>query len=164
VINFILAFLITISTGFGVWQVAELNIMIIPIPKIEVNTSNPIKELIKRLGCPKDRINEITEAVELASEQTKIDSCLLSVLMFTESNFNYKAESNKGYKGLMQTPTATKQWADVDILHGARILQEKLKISKGDIFKALSLYKGGENPMARKQARQVLTMYKRIIG
>ena len=162
-IHFILVFLLILSTSIGVWEMAEINTMITPIPKIIIITENPIKAVIKNLGCPKEKLDEITKAVELASVQTNLNPYLLSVLMFTESGFNFKAESNKGYKGLMQTPTATKQWADVDVLHGARILQEKLLISKGDIFKALALYKGGENQTAKKQAREVLVMYKRIV-
>ena len=101
----------------------------------------------------------MAQAIELASERTNINPILLACLLQTESGFNPKAVSEKNYKGLMQTPTATFKWADVDILHGARILEEKLRLTRGDIVLALALYKGGNNPMAKRQANQVLALY-----
>ena len=145
------------------WQIVSIQNIISPIIPMIIYQNNPIETVLKELGCPKDRLKEIAKAVEISSEQTNINPYLLSVLMFTESNFNFKAVSNKNYQGLMQTPTATKQWADVDILHGARILQEKLKITKGNMYEALSLYKGGKNHVARTQARNVIVLYQKII-
>ncbi len=161
--NTILTFLLMFFSCVSMYEYLEVRSTITPLPYIVKEEINPVKEVVKSLGCPKGKVEEVTKAVELASEQTNLNPFLLSVLMFTESNFNFKAESEKGYKGLMQTPTATKQWADVDVLHGARILQDKLKIAKGNLLKALSLYKGGENQLAKKQARQVLGMYKQIM-
>jgi hypothetical protein len=58
----------------------------------------------------------------------------------------------------MQTPVAS-WYSDVDTLHGARILEDKLKFSKHDLKLALALYKGGNNNIAKKQADQVLKIY-----
>ena len=62
----------------------------------------------------------------------------------------------------MQTPIATKQWQDVDILIGCKILEEKIGYAKGDIRLALALYKGGNNPMAKRQAEQVINLYRSL--
>ena len=75
--------------------------------------------------------------------------------METESTFKLTAISSKGYKGVLQTPTATMQYFDVDTLHGARILEDKIRYADGDLKEALILYKGGgRNKEARKQATQ----------
>lgn len=114
------------------------------------------------LDCPPVKQHKVSEAIVEASDKINVDPTLIAVLMKTESGFDLKAESNKGYKGLMQTPYASKQWADVDVLIGARILEEKLKLTSGDMELALALYKGGNNPLAKRQAAQVLTLYKEV--
>lgn len=144
-------------------QIFYIQSIVSPVSPIIICQENPIKVVLKDLGCPENKLKEVTKAVELASSQTKLSPYLLSALMFTESNFNFKATSNKGYHGLMQTPTATKQWADVDVLMGARILQEKLKFANGNMLEAISLYKGGRNTVAKTQARKVISLYRKII-
>jgi soluble lytic murein transglycosylase-like protein len=142
------------------WQVQVSRSIVQPIEKIEVKQQTSQLEIVlSSLKCPVKKMKEVTQAIELASEQTNLNPILLACLLQTESGFNPKAVSEKNYKGLMQTPTATFKWADVDILHGARILEEKLKLTKGDIVLALALYKGGNNPMANRQAKQVLALY-----
>ena len=59
----------------------------------------------------------------------------------------------------MQTPSAS-FFTDVDILYGARILKEKLRLTGGDLFEALTLYKGGDRLLARKEANRVLEIYR----
>ena len=49
------------------------------------------------------------------------------------------------------------------MLHGVRILQQKLKETNGDISKALALYKGGNNPVAKKQAKHVIEIYENLM-
>jgi len=142
------------------WQIHLSKNIIQPILIVQVKQKTSQLELVlNNLECPKKKIKEVAKAIELASEQTKINSILLACLLQTESGFNPKAVSEKNYRGLMQTPTATFKWADVDILHGARILEEKLKLTRGDIVLALALYKGGNNPVAKKQANKVIALY-----
>ena len=64
----------------------------------------------------------------------------------------------------MQTPYASKKWADLDILHGARILEEKLRLSNNDLELALTLYKGGRNELAKKQAKETMVVYNRLLN
>lgn len=149
------------------WQAQVSRSIIQPIEKIEVKQqTSQLENVLSSLKCPVRKVKEVAQAIELASDQTNLNSILLACLLQTESGFNPKAVSEKNYKGLMQTPTATFKWADVDILHGARILEEKLKLTKGDIVLALALYKGGNNPMAKRQANQVLALYnsRRIVN
>lgn len=144
-------------------QIFSIQSIVSPVSPIIICQEEPIKVVLKDLGCPENKLKEISNAVILASNQTKLNPYLLSALMFTESNFNFKAISNKNYQGLMQTPTATKEFSDVDVLHGARILEQKLKLTSGNIYEALSLYKGGRNKVAKKQARDVIVLYKKIM-
>lgn len=123
-----------------------------------------MEAVLKKLGCPEKRLRNMSVAVLNGAEHIDVDPLLIAALIRTESDFDMSAVSDKGYKGLMQTPVATKQWEDVDILIGCKILKEKLKIAKGDVRYALALYKGGNNPMAHRQAEQVVKLYKEIKG
>jgi soluble lytic murein transglycosylase-like protein len=79
--------------------------------------------------------------------------------MHTESTGNLKAISSLGYKGLMQIPHAV-YYADANMLIGAHIFNEKMVQAKGDVVKALCLYKGYPIGSERgiQQARKVLAL------
>ena len=153
----ILLFLFVTMT---VTQVVEISKIVNPIIKVnQIETTNNIKENLAALGAPKHEIQNLSKSIKLASDATNINDRLILALMFTESGFKRWAISPKGYKGLMQTTIASYDYSDVDTLMGARVLQEKLRITKGDLYKALALYKGGDNPEAWGQAKKVLEMY-----
>ena len=127
-----------------------------------------ISQLLLELGAPKNQVERLTEASIFVASTTEIKEELLIALMKTESNFNIKAVgpnnwTGNNYKGLMQTPTATFIYADVDILHGARILQDKLRFAHGDLLLALAYYKGGDNPSAKQFARETLDLYNQLL-
>jgi hypothetical protein len=106
---------------------------------------------------------DLAKAFVTAGMQTSIDPVLLASLAYTESNFNKFAVSNKGYKGLMQTP----KWfsfSSMDVLYGAEILKQKLDIAHGNLYIALALYKGGLNQEARSEADYVLRVYKQALA
>lgn len=144
-------------------MVQNISHLIQPIQVQSKYEVSPLQSLLRELKCPEKKVVEIASAIQLASNETGVNPYLLGVLLSTESTFNYRAKSYKGYVGLMQTPSATMKFPDVDILHGARILQEKLKLTDGNLLKALSLYKGGNNPVAKKQANECLSLYKRMM-
>lgn len=83
--------------------------------------------------------------------------------MYTESSGNTKAVSRSGYKGLMQIPFGVYH-ADANVLIGAHIFKEKMKIANGDIIKALLLYKGYPLDSTRgiMQARKVIALRDRL--
>ncbi|MDD4081757.1 MAG: hypothetical protein PHD05_00075 [Sphaerochaetaceae bacterium] len=142
----------------------------IPIKIEEHEYTDPLFKEIEHhllyLNAPEDNLDQLINAIYLASNSTSLDCKLITSLMYTESKFKLNAvgpqnKTDIRYKGLMQTPTAS-WFYDVDTLHGARILEEKLKISKNDLRLALALYKGGKNKMAFKQADDVLKIYQNL--
>lgn len=162
ILQFIFVFLLVVFTFYNF---RSLDVTIIPINlSVKEDISNLTRNL-ERLGAPREKIGELGQAIRLASNVTQLSENLILALMFTESSFNYNARSygNGGkYKGLMQTPTASFIYADVDALHGARILKDKLKIAKGNLPLALALYKGGNNPAARYYADETLKLFKKL--
>jgi len=117
---------------------------------------------LEYLKAPKDKLNELSDAVDNAARITGNNPTLLVCLMHTESRYKNNAISSKGYKGLMQTPSASFKYSDVDILYGARILQDKLKQSNNDLLTAISLYKGGNNRRARELALETVELYRLV--
>jgi hypothetical protein len=135
--------------------------------KIQENVAiKEIKKDLETLNAPDKKIPEYANSIYIAHQSTGISPKLITSLMKTESNFNIDAigppnRTKIRYKSLMQTPTAT-WFSDVDTLHGARILKEKLEITNHDLRKALALYKGGDNPVAFRQADMVLALYQKL--
>ena len=135
----------------------------------EVEKRDPLMEasrysLLHR-GAPEDQIETLSRAVAGACKVTNrhISPELVVSLMYTESGFRKDVVSSKGYMGLMQTPWASNKWPDIDIMLGVRILEEKLRIAKNNLPLALALYKGGDNPLAHRQAGETLRIYKDLL-
>lgn len=135
--------------------------------KIPVYHKKQEEDIVSRklrfLNVSDKRSKELTKSIKIASSCTGIKEELLIALMKTESDFKSNAVSSKGYKGLMQTPKATFEYPEVDTLYGAKILQDKLKYANGDLLQALTLYKGGNNSLARKYAKETLKLYEEIL-
>jgi hypothetical protein len=112
-------------------------------------------------GAPEDQIETLSRAVTNACKVSnhQISPALVVSLMYTESGFKKDAVSSDGYMGLMQTPWASAKWPDVDILLGVRILEEKLRLANNNLQLALALYKGGNNRLAHRRARDTLRIY-----
>jgi len=123
-----------------------------------------VKQSLVKLGAPLEKVEDLAMAIKSASVSAQVSPILLVALMYTENeSFDYRAVSEKGYKGLMQTPWASMRWADVDILLGARILEEKLELTGNDLLEALRLYKGGKNPTATRQAKRTMAVYEKLL-
>ncbi len=123
-----------------------------------------VKQSLLKLGAPPAKVEDLTMAIKGAAASAQVCPILLVALMYTENEgFDYKAVSEKGYKGLMQTPWASMRWADVDTLLGARILQEKLRLTGNNLVEALRLYKGGKNPTATRQAKRTMAVYEDLL-
>ena len=137
--------------------------MSIPQPVMGATSTSRARVALSKVGAPQDKINDLSIAVASAAAITDISPELLVALIKTESEFDYEAVSNKGYKGLMQTPMATMKWAEVDVLIGAKILQEKLRYSKDDLKLALALYKGGNNKLAKRYAAETYQLYRSLL-
>ncbi len=119
-----------------------------------------LEETLIDLQAPKERISSLNTWIRSASDVTRIDPILLACLFHTESGFKKDATSKKGYKGEAQTKRFS-QFSSVNILEGAEILRDKLSLSKGDAYEALTRYKGGKDKKeAQEQARGVLELYR----
>lgn len=138
-------------------------IMSIPQPVASIPSTNRAQVALVKVGAPRNKINDLSRAVTGASAMTSLSPELIVALMKTESEFNYRAVSSKGYRGLMQTPWASMKWAEVDILYGSKILQEKLKFSNNNLQLALALYKGGNNKLAHRYAAETIRVYRRLL-
>ena len=149
----------------GFYEFHELSNIIHPVASSPVITKrdDSLRNSLIYLGCPARKVTEVSNGVTIASERTGISRLLISSLLYTESNFQYTVVSKKGYVGIAQTPYASKVYAEVDILHGAMILKDKLRLVNGNIPDAFMLYKGGRNPEARKQANQVMALYEKLV-
>ncbi len=129
---------------------------------------NEIRNDLTKLKAPKKIVPELTNAIYIAHQSTGLNTKLITSLMYTESNFNKNAigpnnRTGIRYKGLLQTPTAT-WFSDVDTLHGVRILKEKLEITNYNLRNALTLYKGGNNPKALRQADEIIVLYEKLLN
>lgn len=123
---------------------------------------NPLQEAAIRAGIG-DPGEKILNAVSVASKQTKLSEPLLLSLMHSESSFNTKAVSSKNYQGLMQIPQKV-PWEDVNVLIGARILLEKLTVTRGNVRNAIVLYKGWPPGSAEgnRQASKVIDLANKL--
>lgn len=102
--------------------------------------------------------HEVAKSIYHAASYYDLNPLFLATLLKTESNFCIDAVSSKGYKGIGQTPTMTKR-IPPDVFHSADILNEKFKIANNNTELAVALYKGGNNKVAREQARKMLDEY-----
>jgi hypothetical protein len=143
-----------------VYEMDDYGKLIVPFK--ERVEADDVEQVLIGLGAPGGKVGQLAEAVRHASRATKLPHELLIALMFTESTFKEDAVSSKKYKGLMQIPQEI-PYPDANILVGARILEEKMRIANGDLHAALAMYKGGRlKPLAQKYASQTLGIYARL--
>ena len=126
-----------------------------------IATESPIKRKLNHIGVSSNP--KLINAIGFASEQNNISVDLIIALTWTESQFKQNAVSSAGYKGLMQIPHAVYQ-SDANILIGTRILREKIDYAKGDMIKALMLYKGYplDSDRGRDQVKKLFALYHKL--
>jgi soluble lytic murein transglycosylase-like protein len=138
---------------------------VLPVPIVIEKKPDKVfieaRNALRVLNAPNNRFDDLAHAVTNASKMTNLSPSLIVSLMYTESEFKYTAVSKKGYRGLMQTPWAS-HYADVDILYGCKILKDKLYEANNDLLFALALYKGGNNPEAKKYAKETHKLYLKV--
>jgi hypothetical protein len=147
-----------------VCQLHEYGRLIVPIkePMEYGGEVDHVEEALLDLGAPENKVGELADAVRNASRATNLPKELLVALVHTESSFRERAVSKKGYKGLMQIPQEI-PYTDAHILVGARILEDKVRLAKGDIGAALAMYKGGKDkPMAQRYAAHTIRVYDKL--
>jgi hypothetical protein len=102
-------------------------------------------------------ITKYDDLISSASRKYNVDSALVKAVIKAESNFNHKAVSPKGARGLMQLMPATANSLEVrDSFHpeknidgGVRYLRYLLNLFRGDLSLALAAYNAGEAAVTR---------------
>ncbi len=109
--------------------------------------------LVERRTAP----SPYDDLIDLTARSQGIDPLLVKSVMLVESNFNPRAVSRKGARGLMQLMPETarrygvKNRFDVreSIRGGVRYLADLLMVYRGDLTRALAAYNAGETAVAR---------------
>ncbi len=112
----------------------------------------------KRVFFPKGiDIRQYDKIISQAASKFNLDVALIKAVIKAESNFNHKAVSCAGAKGLMQLMPQTASHMKVDdVFHpvdniegGARYLRYLLNLYRGNLTLALAAYNAGEGAVAK---------------
>jgi hypothetical protein len=109
----------------------------------------------------KGDITRYDDLIAKASERYRVDSTLIKAIIKAESNFNHRAVSPMGARGLMQlmpTTAATLQVKDSfhpenNIDGGVRYLRYLMNLFNGNLPLVLAAYNAGENTVLRYNNR-----------
>lgn len=129
-------------------------------------TLHRTKSALFMLECDAAKLDTYTTSCYLGSRIAGVDPVLIACIMWTESRFKPNAKSSMGYKGVMQTPTAT-GYVEVDTMHGCVKLRDHMAVTHGNLIKALTNYKGskrmiladGSKSKGYQQALEVMELY-----
>lgn len=102
-------------------------------------------------------VRQYDKLITQAAGKFNLDAALLKAVIKAESNFNHKAVSRAGAKGLMQLMPQTASALNVDdVFHpgdniegGARYLRYLLNLYNGNLTLALAAYNAGEGAVAK---------------
>jgi soluble lytic murein transglycosylase-like protein len=105
--------------------------------------------------------NLYDDLIAKASEKYRVDSTLIKAIIKAESNFNHRAVSPMGARGLMQLMPATAVTLQVkDSFHpennidgGVRYLRYLMNLFNGNLPLVLAAYNAGENAVLRYNNR-----------
>jgi len=111
-------------------------------------------------------IRDYDNIITRAAGKYNLDIALIKAVIKAESNFNHKAVSPAGAKGLMQLMPQTASALNVDdVFHpgdniegGARYLSYLLRLYRGNKELALAAYNAGEGAVAN-----TITVYRLIV-
>jgi len=117
------------------------------------------------------------DLISRASERYRVDSALVKAVIRAESNFNHRAVSPVGARGLMQLMPATAATLQVkDSFHpetnidgGVRYLRYLMNLFNGNLPLVLAAYNAGENAVIRHNNRippypETQTYVKRVLN
>jgi len=109
----------------------------------------------------KGDISGYDELIAKTAEKYRVDSALVKAIIKAESNFNHRAVSPVGARGLMQLMPATAATLQVkDSFHpenniegGVRYLRYLMNLFNGNLPLVLAAYNSGENTVLRYKNR-----------
>ena len=102
-------------------------------------------------------VTKYDNLITKAAQKYGVEPALIKAVIKAESNFNHRAVSRVGARGLMQLMPATASYLQVqDSFHpennidgGVRYLRYLLNLFKGNLPLALAAYNAGENAVSR---------------
>ena len=127
----------------------------------------------RKLG---EDISKYDHLITKAAEKYSVDPALIKAVIKAESNFNHRAVSKKGARGLMQLMPATASSLHVqDSFHpesniegGVRYLRYLLNYFSGNLHLAIAAYNAGENAVIRHGGvppyRETQTYVRRVLS
>ncbi len=127
----------------------------------------------RKLGT---NISQYDDLILKASEKHNVEPALIKAVIKAESNFNHRAVSPKGARGLMQLMPATASSLRVqDVFHpennidgGVRYLRYLLNYFNGNLYLALAAYNAGENAVIKYRGippyRETQTYIRRVLS
>ncbi|NLN40370.1 MAG: lytic transglycosylase domain-containing protein [Smithella sp.] len=125
--------------------------------------SNPSAKYVlimkeKRVQFPKNiDFRKYDKIIARVARENNLEAALIKAVIRAESNFDHRAVSHKGAKGLMQLMPQTASSLNVeDVFHpdhniegGARYLRYLMNLYRGDMRLALAAYNAGEGAVAK---------------
>jgi soluble lytic murein transglycosylase-like protein len=129
--------------------------------------------LDRKLG---ENISQYDELIMKASGKYNVEPALVKAIIKAESNFNHRAVSRKGAKGLMQLMPATASYLQVrDSFHpenniegGVKYVRYLLNFFNGNLPLVIAAYNAGENAVVRYGGippyRETQTYVRRVLS
>jgi soluble lytic murein transglycosylase-like protein len=121
-------------------------------------------------------VTKYDDLITKAAQKYGVEPALIKAVIKAESNFNHRAVSRVGARGLMQLMPATASYLQVqDSFHpennidgGVRYLRYLLNLFKGNLPLALAAYNAGENAVSRYNSippyRETQTYVQRVLN
>lgn len=144
------------KTASGVKEVTPLTLedyrnLALPVRQRTIRANYPQAQSKKPTKEPLDAPEQIQKAIEESARKFKLPVQLVTAVIKVESNFNPRAVSSEGARGLMQLMPATAASLGVrnsfdisqNINGGCRYLKEMLEQFDGNVKLALAAYNAG---------------------